>query len=93
LHDGHDVLDIVSGIDDDGFLRLLIADDGAIALKGTYGKNLVNHDFTLSRMPKFLGQRPICSRSKRALAIFYKKISRSSAHQQKHPLPISCSAN
>jgi hypothetical protein len=35
--------DLVSGIDDDGFARDLIAHDGAIALERTDGKNFVDH--------------------------------------------------
>src|SRR5690242_6437168 len=35
--------DIVSGVDDDGFARLLIAYDGAVALERADGKGLKNH--------------------------------------------------
>ena len=42
-----DPADVVSGVDDDGFARLFIADDGAVALQRAYRKSLKNHDRTI----------------------------------------------
>ena len=55
LDDAHDVRYVVSGIDDDSFLGLLIADHRAIALQRTDRKDLVNHGSKLSRMRRLFG--------------------------------------
>ena len=49
LHHRHHVVDIVAGIDDDCFLGLVIAHDGAIALQRAHRENLVNHKSKLPR--------------------------------------------
>jgi hypothetical protein len=41
--DGQDSLDLIAGIDDDGLVGFLIAQDGAIALQCPYGEHLVDH--------------------------------------------------
>jgi hypothetical protein len=41
--DGEDVFNVVARIDDHGFVRGLIADDGAITLQRPDGQYLVNH--------------------------------------------------
>jgi hypothetical protein len=41
--DGENVFDVVSGIDDDGFARGFVAEDGAVALEQADGQNLMNH--------------------------------------------------
>jgi hypothetical protein len=43
LEKREDGVDLVSGIDDDGFSRGLIAHNGAIALERTDGNDFVNH--------------------------------------------------
>jgi hypothetical protein len=50
-HDGQNVFNVVAGIDDHGFVRGFIADDRAVTLQRTYGKNFVDHalQFSLSR--------------------------------------------
>jgi hypothetical protein len=42
-NDGEDFGDIRTGVDHHGFMGQFVTDDGAIALKGADGKNLVNH--------------------------------------------------
>jgi hypothetical protein len=44
-----DAADIVTGVDHDGFARLLIAQNRAVALQGTYGKSLKNHSHDYCR--------------------------------------------
>src|ERR1700682_2304352 len=48
--DGENVLNIVARINDHGFVRGLVADDGAVTLQRADGKDLVNHalQFSLS---------------------------------------------
>ena len=41
--EGDDAGDVVAGIDDDGFVGGLVAEDGAVALEGTDGEDFVNH--------------------------------------------------
>ena len=43
LQHGENLLDLVARIDHDGFARLLVAEDGAIALEHAYGQDFVNH--------------------------------------------------
>jgi hypothetical protein len=43
--EGQDSGDVVAGIDDDGFAGGFVAEDGAVALEGADGKDLVNHGF------------------------------------------------
>jgi len=41
--EGEDAGDVVAGIDDDGFAGGFIAEDGAVALEGAYGKGFEDH--------------------------------------------------
>ena len=41
--DGEDAGDVVAGIDDDGFVRRFIAQDGAVALQHADGEDFVDH--------------------------------------------------
>jgi len=41
--EGHDSGDVVAGVDDDGFVGGLVAEDGAVALEGTNGEDFVDH--------------------------------------------------
>jgi hypothetical protein len=41
--EGEDAGDVVAGVDDDGFARGLVAEDGAVALEGADGEDLVDH--------------------------------------------------
>src|ERR1700722_628314 len=41
--EGHDGGDVVAGVDDDGFVGGLVAEDGAVALEGSDGDNFVDH--------------------------------------------------
>jgi hypothetical protein len=41
--DFDDGLDLIAGIDDDGFARDFVTDNGAVALERADGKDLVNH--------------------------------------------------
>jgi hypothetical protein len=43
LQPGEDLRNVVSGIDDDGVMRSLIAQDGAIAAQRSYGKTFEDH--------------------------------------------------
>ena len=43
-----DVIDLVTGIDHHGFMRALIADDGAVALQRAHGNYFVDHKEALS---------------------------------------------
>ncbi len=43
LQPGEDFGDVVSGIDDDGFMRDFVPEDGAIAMERTDGKALKDH--------------------------------------------------
>lgn len=45
--DVEDPGDVVAGVDDHGFARLLIAEDGAIALERAHRQDLVDHSYTL----------------------------------------------
>ena len=49
LHHGHDVFDVVAGIDDHGFFCLFIADHRAIALQRADREDLVDHGSKLPR--------------------------------------------
>jgi hypothetical protein len=48
-----DLFDFVPGIDDDRFTRLLVAEDGAIALEEANRQDDVNHSIA-ARAPNFL---------------------------------------
>ena len=41
--EGYDAGDLVSGVDDDGFARVLVAEDRAVALEWADGKDFVDH--------------------------------------------------
>jgi hypothetical protein len=41
--DLEDAGDFVAGVDDDGLARLLVAEDGAIALQHSHRKHFVDH--------------------------------------------------
>ena len=41
--EGQDAGDVVAGIDDDGFVGGLVAEDGAVALEGADGEDFVDH--------------------------------------------------
>lgn len=43
FEEGDDVGDVVAGVDDDGFAGGWVAEDGAVALEGAYGEDLVDH--------------------------------------------------
>src|SRR5260370_2352241 len=47
--DGENILNIVARIDDHGFARGLIADDGAVTLQRANGKDLVDHRAIVER--------------------------------------------
>ena len=49
LHDRHHIFDVIAGIDDHGFFRLLIADHRAIALQRADREDLVDHGSKLPR--------------------------------------------
>jgi hypothetical protein len=44
---GEDFRDVISGINDHGFVRNLVAQDGAIAVQRTNGKGLKDHSLIL----------------------------------------------
>jgi hypothetical protein len=48
LQEGNDAGDVVTGIDDDGFARGFVAEDGAVALEKTYGEDFVDHPLRLT---------------------------------------------
>jgi len=43
------IFDVVAGIDDHGFARRLVADDGAVALQRADGENFVDHGSIVAR--------------------------------------------
>ena len=43
LDDRHNLLDVVSRIDDEGLVGCGVANNRAVALQGAYGQDLVNH--------------------------------------------------
>ncbi len=47
LQPGEDFRDVISGIDDHGFVRNLVAQDGAIAVQRTDGKGFKDHALIL----------------------------------------------
>ena len=51
LNEGDNLLDIISGVDDNRLARLLITNDRAIALQGTYRQNFMNHSCILVEAP------------------------------------------
>jgi hypothetical protein len=44
---GKDLGDVVSRVDDDGFVRDLVAQDGAVAVQGTHGEAFQDHGLIL----------------------------------------------
>jgi hypothetical protein len=42
---GEDLVDVVAGVDDHGFVGGFVADDGAVALQRADGEDFVDHDF------------------------------------------------
>jgi hypothetical protein len=55
VEDGDDAGDLVAGVDDDGFERGLVAEDGAVALQGADGEDFMDHGC------KTKGLRPIAA--------------------------------
>ena len=47
LQPGENLRNVVSGIDDDGFVSNLVAQDGAVAAQRADGKTFKNHSFIL----------------------------------------------
>ena len=41
--DGHNAGDVIAGVDDDGFVGVLVAQDGTVALQRTDWEDLVDH--------------------------------------------------
>src|SRR6202158_3487738 len=64
--DGENILNIVARIDDHGFVRGLIADDGAVTLQWADGQDLVDHSvsFSLSAGKTRKSMENLCCRSR-----------------------------
>jgi hypothetical protein len=48
---GEDFFDVVAGVDDHGFVRGLVADDGAVALQWADREDFVDHGFIVASSP------------------------------------------
>jgi len=51
-----DAVDVVAGVDDDGFASFLVAQDGAVALKRADGEGFEDHEFILCRRTEQKGR-------------------------------------
>ena len=47
-NEGENILNVVAGVDDHGFARGLVADDGAVALQRADGEDFVDHGYHCS---------------------------------------------
>jgi hypothetical protein len=45
-HSLKDILDVVTGIDDDSLVRMLVTNDGAVTAEDADGKDLVDHEWS-----------------------------------------------
>src|SRR5436305_6997786 len=57
FEDALDAADFVPGIDDDGLARLLVAEDGAVALQHADGHDLVDHKSIVAVVRFFFGEK------------------------------------